>query len=454
MNHACRNRIVTTASLAAILATVSKIGAAAGFAIIEQSASSMGNAFAGAGAVAEDASTIFFNPAGMTKLTGRHQIVGALHAIAPNASFSDTGSMSRDFGPPTGSVPLFGSDGLNGGTTGIVPNLYYAGKINDRLSVGIGVNAPFGLKTEYQQGWKGRYHAIKSDLKTIDINPAIAWQVNDMFSVGAGVSARYTDVELTNALDMGTICFGVAPAATCTGAGAQPMANDGFQVLSGDDWGFGFNLGLLVEPRDGSRIGLAYRSKVSQTLKGSVDFTVPSNLQPILGGAFADTGASADLDLPETISLSGYHELNDRLALLADVTWTRWSRFKELRVELDNGSESVQPEDWEDVFRYSLGLNYRAHKEWMFRGGLAYDEEPIRNAELRTPRIPGNDRKWVSIGLSHTPSDRFRFDLGYSHLFVNRTPINNTEGTTGHTLTGNYKASVDIFSAQVVWTIQ
>ena len=459
MSHPCHKPAAATA-LAVVLATTSKMCAAAGFAIIEQSASGMGNAFAGAGAVAEDASTIFFNPAGMTKLKGRHQIVGALHAIAPNASFSDSGSLSRDFGPPTGSVPLFGSDGLNGGTTGIVPNLYYAGRIGDSLSIGLGINAPFGLKTEYPEKWKGRYHAVTSDLRTIDINPAIAWQVNDMLSVGAGVSARYTDVELSNALDMGTVCFGLEatgslPAGTCTAAGAMPMASDGFQVLTGDDWGFGFNLGVLIEPRPGSRIGLAYRSNVKHTLKGDVDFTVPANLQPVLGGVFADSGASADLDLPETLSVSGYHEVNDKLALLADVTWTRWSRFDELRVRFDGGlADSAQPADWKNVFRYSLGLNYRAHPEWMFRGGLAYDEEPIRNAELRTPRIPGNDRKWVSLGLSHTPNDRLRLDLGYSHLFVDRTPIDNTEGTTGHTLTGTYRNSVDIFSAQVVWTIQ
>lgn len=456
MNHARRNRIVTTASLAAILTTASEIGAAAGFAIIEQSASGMGNAFAGAGAVAEDASTIFFNPAGMTHLKGRHQVVGAIHGIAPNAQFNDQGSLSN---PLLGPVPLFGSDGLNGGTTALVPNLYYAGRINDRLSIGVGVNAPFGLKTEYPDRWKGRYHAIKSDLKTIDINPAIAWQVNDMLSIGAGFSARYVDVELTNALDFGTIvcsgAFGPPPAGSCVpGAAIAPFSNDGRQILNGTDWGYGYNLGLLAEPRPGTRVGLSYRSKISHDIDGDVEFIVPAGLPAAVGGAFANTGASADLDLPETVSLSGYHEVNDKLALLADVTWTRWSRFNELRVRLDNGTESVQPEDWENVFRYSLGLNYRASKEWLFRGGIAYDEEPIPDAQRRTPRIPGNDRKWVSIGFSHTPSDRFKWDVGYSHLFINDTPIDNTEIVTGHTLTGNYDNSVDIFSAQVVWTLQ
>ncbi|MES1986902.1 MAG: outer membrane protein transport protein, partial [Pseudomonadota bacterium] len=193
---------------------------AAGFALIEQSASGMGNAFAGGGAVAEDASTIFFNPAGMTYISGT-QIVGAIHLIKPSAEFNNNGSVAGAGAGPFPSRPLGGSGG-DAGDLSFVPNFYYKRDLTDTVKFGLGVNAPFGLKTEYDKDWIGRFQAIKSELKTVNINPAIAFKLNDQLSIGAGLSAMWAQAELTSAVNL--------------------VASERTSKVQGDDWGFGFNL--------------------------------------------------------------------------------------------------------------------------------------------------------------------------------------------------------------------
>lgn len=424
----------------------------AGFALIEQSVSGLGNAYAGAAASAEDASTNFFNPAGLTRLTGT-QINAGAHIVAPMAKFRDSGSVSSLPGSPA----LFGTDGSDGGKVGAAPNLYYATELSDDLRFGLGINAPFGLSTDYSDQWRGRYHALKSELITVNINPNLAYKAGDRLSLGFGVNFQYIKAELSNAIDVGTICAAVAGAGACAGQNLLPLQTDGKQELEGDDWSYGFNLGLLYEFDEDSRVGFAYRSKVKQELDGDVAFTVPAGLAAFapIAANFQNTGITADVELPETASLSLYHKTSERVAVLADVTYTKWSRFEELRVLRDNGSVlTAQPEQWDNSWRYSLGANYYIHPEWTLRTGIAYDETPIPDASLRTPRIPGNNRRWIAFGFSHHPSEHFTVDFGYAHLFVSDTPINNSEVTTGHTLIGHYEAGVDIFSVALNWDFE
>ena len=213
-------------------------------------------------------------------------------------------------------------------------------------------------------------------------------------------------------------------------------------------------LGLLYEFNDNTRVGFAYRSKVEQELEGDVDFTTPAALAAFapLAANFQDTGIKADADLPETYSVSGFHQPSDKWAFLADVTYTKWDRFKELRIRFDNGNpDSVTPENWDNTWRYSVGANYYAHPDWTLRGGLAFDETAVPNATFRTPRIPGNDRRWITFGVSHHPSKQFQLDVAYAHLFISDTNINNVDIVTGHSLTGSYEHEVNIFSAGVTW---
>jgi len=431
---------------------------ASGFALVEQSASGQGNAFSGAATSAEDPSVMYFNPAAMTLVRGRQATLG-LHYIHPKANFTNQGST---LAASLGGGALSGADS-DGGKNGYVPNLYYLQHLNPDLVFGLGINAPFGLSTEYESGWVGRYHAVKSELKSVNINPSIAWRLDDRWSFGAGVSAEYVDVTLSSAVDMGSACaavvvkLGAATVPACAAA-ATPQGSDGFADLTGNDWSYGFNLGVLFEPTQDSRIGLSYRSKVSQNVSGDATFTCPAAVLATLRatGSFIDTTLHADVTLPESTSLGYSLQVNPDLSVMVDWTWTHWSRFKELRIVYDSTqADSVTTESWKNTNRLSLGANFRLDPTLMLRGGLAYDQTPVPDAQHRTARIPDNSRRWISLGLAWDMTPMARLDVGYSHLFVNNTAVNNTiessVPTLNATLNGSYSSAVDIVSAQVNW---
>lgn len=412
----------------------SSAAGAAGFQLFEQSGSGLGNAFAGGAASAEDASTIFFNPAGMTRIAGQ-QFVVAGHLINVEAEFENRGS-TLGFAP----IPLTGGDGGDAGGLGVVPNLYYAMDLTSDLKFGFGVNAPFGLKTHYDAGWVGRYHALTSQLTTININPALAYKVNDVVSIGAGIDALYADARLSNAVDFGLIALGPA--------GSQRF--DGRAEVEGDDWGYGYNFGVLFNLSDATRIGVAYRSKITIDIDAEAEFNVPALLAPGFAalGVFRETDASATVDLPDFGSLSVFHQLNSAWAVMADVTWTNWSRFDELRVEFDNPAQpdAVTPENWDDSYRVAAGATYRHNDAWKFRAGIAYDESPVPDG-FRTPRIPDEDRVWLSFGAQYKVSPNGSLDFGYTHIFVDDPDLNLTSATAGN-LRGSYDSSVDILAVQ------
>lgn len=401
---------------AALLATP-MMSNAAGFALIEQSGSGMGNAYAGAAAVAEDASTIYFNPAGMTYIEGT-QVVGALHLIRPRGEFNNEGSVAGQGRP-------LGGEGGNIGDLAFVPNFYYKRDISETVKFGLGVGAPFGLKTEYDKNWLGRFQGIKSDLKTVNINPALAFKVNDQLSVGFGINAMWIQAELTSAVNL--------------------VAAERTSKVKGDDWGFGYNLGAIYQITEATRLGLAYRSKVDQHLKGDVKFSVS-------GGPTPNGDVNAEVTLPETLSLSSFTKLNDTWDLLADVTWTKWSRFRELAVYRDSGALLTStPENWNNTMRYSIALNYKYSDTLKLRAGLAYDEEAIDD-EFRTVRIPGNDRKWLALGAGWQATPNTKLDIGYAHLFISDPSIDDNQTTVvpgRGRVTGDYDASVDMVSVQV-----
>ncbi|KVW96664.1 OmpP1/FadL family transporter [Thiobacillus denitrificans] len=405
---------VNRLAAALVLAGCANLAHAAGFALIEQNASGLGNAYAGQAAAATDASTIFFNPAGMTYLPDR-QGVAAGHLIKPQAEF--TGTVTPAIG---------GGNGGDAGGLALVPNAYFAFRLTPDVHLGVGMNAPFGLKTEYDATWKGRTQAVKSELKTINLNPSIAWKASESLSLGAGVSIQYAEATLTNS------------------AGGAGLA-----TVKGDDYGWGYNLGALWQASEATRIGLAYRSEVEQTLAGDVGFSTVASL---------DGPVNAGITLPDSASLSLFHKLSPKWDLLADVTWTGWSDFKELRIVRNSGAVlAVTPENWDDSYRYSLGANYHLNDKLTLRGGFAFDETPVSDAS-RTARIPDEDRTWIAFGAQYRLSRQSAINVGYAHLFVKDARINKTEDSylppqpnppTPVTLSGTYKASVDILSAQL-----
>jgi long-chain fatty acid transport protein len=398
-------------SITVLLASLYGTAHAAGFALIEQNASGLGNAYAGQAAVAEDASTIFFNPAGMTRLAGNELVVAA-HLIRPSAEFS-------------------GSGGIGGGTGGdigdlvLVPNAYFAYQLSPSIRLGLGMNSPFGLKTEYDVTWLGRLQAINSELKTVNINPSIAWKASESLSLGAGVSIQYAEATLTNA----------------TAAALPPPVGE----VKGDDYGWGFNLGALWNLGDSTRLGITYRSEIDYTLKGDLK----------VNGAVITDPVFADTTLPDSASLSLFHRLALRWEVLMDVTWTGWSDFDDLRIVRANGTTvSYTPENWDDSYRYSVGANYHMDDKLTLRVGIAFDETPVPDA-FRTPRIPDQDRTWIAVGGKYRLSRQGAVDFGYAHLFVKDANLSSpAAGTIPLTplATGSYEASVDILSFQYTHT--
>ena len=405
---------------------------AAGFAIIETSASGMGQAFAGAAAVAEDPSTIYFNPAGMMYLEGT-QVTAGVHIIKSKAEFQDGGSTDlTNYGV---------AQGGNAGDTFYVPNFYYVRDFGDKYKIGIGINAPFGLGTEYDNGWMGRYTSTDSEVKSLNINPAIAFRANEKLSIGLGINIQYLEATLESDIYQYAL--------------PSPYSRpDGSAKIKGDSWGVGVNLGFIYEITQATRIGMHFRSEVSHTLEGDVKY---KGISPALIGypKFNNQDVTADVDTPSTLSISLTHQLNRQLTLLADVTHTAWSSFKELKIESDDNAGVVVSqvdEKCNDVFRYSLGMKYTYNPQWTFRTGVARDKTPIDDKH-RTSLIPGDDRTWLSFGASYSPSADLTIDAGYSHLWVDDADIDEEYAllTQKGYLRGDFDSKVDIFSIQATW---
>jgi long-chain fatty acid transport protein len=378
---------------------------------------------------------VFFNPAGMSYLQGTQAAVAA-HVINVSSKFSGTATNPVALGGGAAS----GGTGGDAGDTAFVPNLYFVRPFSERLHVGLGVNVPFGLVTEYDSNWIGRFQGIKSELTTVNINPSVSYKVSDAFSIGAGLNYQRAEAELTNAVVLGA-------------------GSSGNTKLEADDAAWGWNIGAIFQVTPATRIGIAYRSEIDYTLEGDVTTTTSTGVVlPTAGGP-----SRADVTFPDMLSISLAHAVSDRLQLLADVTRTGWSSIKQVRViDTTNGTlREVFGFDFDDAMRYSIGVNYKWSGDWTLKAGLAFDETPVKNATTRTVRLPDSDRTWISFGGQRMVGKNGRLDLGYAHLFIDDADINNTRSQqapgqttptpapfTATTVTGTYKASVDIFSIQ------
>ena len=325
------------ACVLAFALTVSELSVAGGFSLIEHGASGLGNAYAGAAAVSLDASTIWFNPAGMTELKEK-QFIAAGHIIDVDSEFTDQGTtLNSAFGgdfvdPNFGTPDALGP--VDAGGTAFLPNLYYVHPLKKGVTLGIGLGIPYGNSTDYDPTWVGRYQAVESSVTAIDINPSISYRVNDVLNIGGGISVQYLTANIGNAVDSGGTCFGLASAgqlalADCLGAGLTGpgiAATDGFADVEGDSTAFTFNFGLLYKPRAGTNLGFAFRSGVEHELEGTADFTNNPAFETLLGSngipLFLDGDVTADADLPPTAMFSIAHKATDRLQLLADATFT------------------------------------------------------------------------------------------------------------------------------------
>lgn len=404
---------------------------AAAFQLLEGNASGLGNAYAGTAAVAEDASTVFFNPAGMTLLPGRN-VAFSVDLVRPQAEFSNRGSTNA-FGQGAG------GNGGDAGDWAAVPAGYMTWQLTDRVTAGLGIGAPFGLKTHYDSSWVGRFHAVKSEIKTVNINPSIAFKVNDVLSIGLGVNFQRIDADLTSVANAVAVPGG--------GVGQQALAR-----IKGDDTAWGWNVGAMFQLSPDTRLGVAYRSKVDYKLEGSARFSsitaspaATADLNQGLGG-----DVTADVELPDTATFSVMQKISDRWTMLGDVSWTGWSTLQKLEVNrVAGGKVTTEELKWRDTWRVAFGGTYAYTDALSLKFGLAWDQTPVRDT-TRLPRVPDEDRVWLSLGLQWRPNATSAVDVGYAHLFVKDASINNNGGNAPAkgTLVGEYENSVDILGVQ------
>lgn len=376
---------------ALMLLAFSSMASAAAFQLWEQNASGLGNAYAGSAAVADNASTVFFNPAGLTQLTG-FQLSAGVVGVGPSYEFRNDGS--------TGT----GNNGADAGGWHAVPNLYLSGRVTDRLSLGFGVSAPFGLATEYDSGWIGRAQSIKSEVRTVNFNPSVAYRVNDKLSLGFGVNYQKIDAELTNSLSR----------------------------LKGDDTAWGWNVGALFTLSPAMRVGLSYRSSMKYTLEGTMNGTVP---------------VRADVELPDTAILSVWQQVSDRWEAMGDLSYTRWGTLRSLNVVSRASGAMLGTEsfNYDNAWRVAWGAAYKASDAAKLKFGIAYDRTPVKDAD-RSARVPDNSRLWLSVGGQWNAGRYGKIDLGYSYLYVRDPDINMTKN--GTTLRGSYDAGAHLVGLQ------
>jgi len=429
--------IVLRSAVAAALLGMAGQAVASGFALIEQG-SGLGNAFAGGAASAEDAATVFFNPAGMSYLADS-QISAGGALIKPSVTFN---------GMATGLSPLQTAGtgtGGNAGSSAVVPNFYYTTQFDDKTRFGVGINAPFGLQSQYESTWMGRFQAVKSRIQTLNLNPSVSYDVSDMLSIGAGLNYQQISGELTGVTNYSAAIY----QATSGGTVIPNLA--GLSTMTGSDTGWGYNFGALFKLSEQTRIGAAYRSRIEYKLSGDVKF---ADRPAMLAAALPDQAVTLDITMPDSFSMSAFHQYNDRLEVMADATWTGWSVFKTLDVKKTNGASlgAATPENWKDTWRVSVGTSYHYSNQWTARAGLAFDQSPVSDA-YRTVRIPDSDRTWLALGGQYKPGQSSTLDFGYAHLFVKSGAMNqnaaaNPELAGKGYLVGSYSNSVDIISVQ------
>lgn len=400
---------------------------AGGFAIGTQSGSGTGNAFAGGAAAADDASVAWSNPAAMTLIPGK-QIAGALHVVMPSFKFTNQGSTGAFAAPGTG-------DGGDGGDTAFIPNGFFTWAYSPNLSFGLALNAPFGLKTEYDTGWRGQFQALKSEVKSVNINPSVGYKISNTVSIGGGLSIQTLDAELTS---------------------ATPSPALGNQKLQADDIGYGFNIGILVQASPATRLGAHYRSKIKYELEGKQTFDGPA-------ASLANSNVVADLEVPASLSLSVFHAMGQQWELMADATWTGWDKLKDLTATRTTAAPAFGPAgvvgstaaqlnfNWDNTWRYGVGANYKWSPQTKLRFGVAFDETPTNDVD-RNARLPDEDRKWLAFGVQWKPSKTGILDVGYAHEFIKDASINSGGPAPltcpPHCLTGEFKNKADIFSIQ------
>ncbi|TYT26690.1 hypothetical protein FZO89_10710 [Luteimonas viscosa] len=412
---------------------------AAGFQLKENSVKSMGSAFAGTAAKTGDSSVVANNPAVMTQFEGN---TFQIDVTAIDLSYEFEGTATDAFGRP-----MTGGNGGDAGDITPVPAMSYIRKFDNGVAFGAMVSAPFGLKTEYEDGWVGRYFAHTSDVQIVDLTLSGAIDITDRFSVGLGAIVSRADVTLSRSVDFGTLLY--SNPATRPLPFAQPQAADGFVEVGGDDNGLGWLVGAHFRPTDNVAIGVSYRSEIDYELRGTADWTVPGNVAAVFGASpftaplFQDGNVSANLTTPSILSVGATWQLNERFALSASWAETGWESLREVRIDFDNPDpDAVEPFEWDDTSFVSIGAEYKLNDSWTLRGGIADDQTPTSLVH-RTPRLPDDDRRWYSVGATWMVSDALDVNFGFTHIKPDDPKVAIT--SSGSRIAGPYDGSANLY---------
>lgn len=403
-----------------------------GFFLPDQNATNLGTAYAGTASLAEDASTNFYNAAGLTRLSNE-QIVAGGALSAPHTKLYVTNATST-FGTNIGAGFTRGKD------LTFAPWLHYANRIDDCWIFGASISPTYGSRLDFNSGSIARYTATTSKLVTADFGPSLAYQFNDMLSLGLGVDAVYAHANVSNQIGSGNI------------------STDGYRNDNASRWGYGYHAGLMLEPSSCTRFGVSYRSRVKLKLKGE-------DLQ-VISGTPAPTviikqGVRADITLPDTATLSAYHAFNDCWAVMADAQWLHWNLFEHLKLRYENGTIATINQNWRDSYRVALGGTYQFTQEIRLRMGASYDKTPTKD-ETRCIFIPDENQIGVGFGAQYRFDKCLAFDFGYVHVFSDRATVNQNAPTISGTplpfalqqsLVGSVKRRMDILGLQVTWDL-
>ncbi|MGJ3352959.1 long-chain fatty acid transporter FadL [Providencia sp. Je.9.19] len=403
-----QKNLFNRSALAIAVAIISSNASAAGFLLNEYSTSALGRAFSGAGAVGDNASEGSRNPAAMMLFDRPALSVGAVY-IDPTVDIKGKG------GSPLGS----NTTANDIAPSALVPNAHFIFPINDKWAVGTSMTTNFGLATDFNKNYAAGPIGGKTDLKTVNLNLSGAYRLNDNFSFGLGANAVYADAEITrHAGDLGAL-------APMMGLPKFP-ANTTMAKLTGDDWGYGWNAGILYEFNQDNRLSLSYRSKVKVKFEeGKFSNDIPKGISGLYGTGGEKVDGKLDLNLPDIWEFSGYHKVAPQWAMHYSVAYTGWSTFKDLTAyQKSDGKELFhKPEHFKDAWRLAIGTTYFYDDNWTFRTGIAYDESPVRS-EYRSISIPDQDRYWLSAGTTYAFNENASVDVGIAYMYGKKVNIN------------------------------
>ncbi len=389
------------------LSILSGTALAGGFSVREQSVEGQGTSFAGVAAGTEGLSAMFWNPATLANNNDKG-LISEMNSslIMPDISAID-GVGGLGGSPSSGNI----------GKLALVPSSYWSYGMNENLTLGVSLNAPLGSTTNAKD-WAGSPHGDKSEVVTYNLNPAAAYRVGEWLTLGAGLQAEYMKVNVNSRTPGGTEIF----------------------KTKGDSIGFGVTAGVLIEPAEGTDIGIGFRSSVKHKLQGD--------------GLRLDAGYDGDITSkfasPEMLTLGISQAITEDFRVKAGVEWANWSRFKELRVLRDDtgGTLALTPEDWKDSWFFSVGGEYDVNDALTMRAGLGFEKSPVPDA-TRTPRLPDNDRIWLSAGASYQFTENMRANLAFTHIRIDDAPIALAAAASPGvpvSLTANFKGHTNIVS--------